>query len=93
MTRTQLRFGKGFKVICGNARSQAAQMVIAPGEAEGGPPGIVIKGRISGSSSFRAAASPSSAAEGCRYGREPYSSSSTVIAMRSEITAVPHSRR
>lgn len=37
MTRKQLRFGKGFKVLCGNARSQAAQMVIAPGEAEGGP--------------------------------------------------------
>jgi mannose-6-phosphate isomerase-like protein (cupin superfamily) len=35
--RKQLRFGEGFKVICGNARSQVAQMVIAPGEAEGGP--------------------------------------------------------
>jgi mannose-6-phosphate isomerase-like protein (cupin superfamily) len=37
MKRKQLRFGQGFKVIFGNARSQAAQMVIAPGDAEGGP--------------------------------------------------------
>ena len=37
MKRKQLRFGNGFKVIFGNVRSQAAQMVIAPGEAEGGP--------------------------------------------------------
>lgn len=35
--RKQLRFGGGFKVILGNARSQMAQMVIAPGNAEGGP--------------------------------------------------------
>jgi mannose-6-phosphate isomerase-like protein (cupin superfamily) len=34
--RKQLRFGKGFNVIFGNARSQAAQMVILPGDAEGG---------------------------------------------------------
>ena len=37
MKRKQLRFGKGFNVIFGNARSQAAQMVIEPGKAEGGP--------------------------------------------------------
>jgi mannose-6-phosphate isomerase-like protein (cupin superfamily) len=37
MKRKQLQFGKGFKVIFGNLRSQAAQMVIAPGESEGGP--------------------------------------------------------
>lgn len=37
MKRKQLRFGLGFNVILGNARSQAAQMVIAPGGAEGGP--------------------------------------------------------
>lgn len=37
MKRKQLRFGQGFKVILGNARSQAAEMVIAPGDAEGGP--------------------------------------------------------
>jgi mannose-6-phosphate isomerase-like protein (cupin superfamily) len=30
-----LRFGKGFKVVIGNGRSQAAQMVIKPGGAEG----------------------------------------------------------
>jgi len=35
MRRTSLRFGKGFKVALGNARSQAATMVIAPGDAEG----------------------------------------------------------
>jgi mannose-6-phosphate isomerase-like protein (cupin superfamily) len=33
----QLRFGKGFQVMLGNRRSQAAQMVINPGGAEGGP--------------------------------------------------------
>jgi mannose-6-phosphate isomerase-like protein (cupin superfamily) len=32
-----LTFERGFKVIFGNARSQAAQMTIAPGDAEGGP--------------------------------------------------------
>jgi mannose-6-phosphate isomerase-like protein (cupin superfamily) len=32
-----LRFGKGFRVTKGNARSQSAQMVIEPGGAEGGP--------------------------------------------------------
>jgi mannose-6-phosphate isomerase-like protein (cupin superfamily) len=32
-----LRFGRGFKVIIGNRRVQAAQMVIAPGDSEGGP--------------------------------------------------------
>lgn len=37
MKRKQLRFGKGFRVACGNARSQAAEMVIAPGDGEGGP--------------------------------------------------------
>ncbi|SRR5689334_22753484 len=37
MKRKALTFGRGFKVIFGNARSQAAQMTIAPGDAEGGP--------------------------------------------------------
>jgi mannose-6-phosphate isomerase-like protein (cupin superfamily) len=32
-----LQFGHGFKVIIGNRRVQAAQMVIAPGDSEGGP--------------------------------------------------------
>jgi mannose-6-phosphate isomerase-like protein (cupin superfamily) len=32
-----LRFGDGFRVAFGNRRSQAAEMVIAPGDAEGGP--------------------------------------------------------
>ena len=30
-----LRFGKGFNVVLGNRRSQAAQMVLAPGKSEG----------------------------------------------------------
>ena len=30
-----LRFGRGFHVVLGNRRAQAAQMVIEPGEAEG----------------------------------------------------------
>jgi len=32
-----LKFGKGFRVAIGNSRSQAAEMVIPPGDAEGGP--------------------------------------------------------
>jgi mannose-6-phosphate isomerase-like protein (cupin superfamily) len=32
-----LLFGQGFKVLLGNRRVQAAQMVIAPGDSEGGP--------------------------------------------------------
>lgn len=37
MPRKQLRFGKGFAVALKNSRAQAATMVIAPGQAEGGP--------------------------------------------------------
>ena len=37
MQYKHLRFGKGFRVALGNARSQAAEMVIPPGGAEGGP--------------------------------------------------------
>jgi mannose-6-phosphate isomerase-like protein (cupin superfamily) len=37
MTKKTLRFGRGFKVIMGNRRVQAAQMVISPGDSEGGP--------------------------------------------------------
>jgi mannose-6-phosphate isomerase-like protein (cupin superfamily) len=37
MKRAQLRFGKGFRVAIGNSRSQAAQMVLPPGDSEGGP--------------------------------------------------------
>lgn len=33
----QLRFGKGFAVSMSNRRAQAATMVIAPGDCEGGP--------------------------------------------------------
>lgn len=35
MQRKHLRFGKGFRVALSNARSQAAEMVIAPGDSEG----------------------------------------------------------
>src|SRR3569623_1669717 len=35
MRRKHLRFGKGLRVALGNARSQAAEMVSAPGDAEG----------------------------------------------------------
>ena len=35
MKRKRLRFGEGFRVALGNARSQAAQMVLPPGNAEG----------------------------------------------------------
>jgi mannose-6-phosphate isomerase-like protein (cupin superfamily) len=37
MKRKQLRFPTGFRVVLGNRRSQAAQMVIESGCAEGGP--------------------------------------------------------
>jgi mannose-6-phosphate isomerase-like protein (cupin superfamily) len=30
-----LRFGRGFRVVLGNRRSQAAEMVLPPGKAEG----------------------------------------------------------
>jgi len=37
MKHKHLRFGKGFRVSIGNARAQAAEMVIPPGDCEGGP--------------------------------------------------------
>ena len=37
MQKKSLRFGKGFRVALGNRRGQAAEMVIPPGESEGGP--------------------------------------------------------
>jgi mannose-6-phosphate isomerase-like protein (cupin superfamily) len=36
MKRRTLRFGKGFRVVFGNGRAQAAEMVIPPGDSEGG---------------------------------------------------------
>ena len=36
MKRKNLKFGKGFRVAIANGRAQAAEMVIAPGDAEGG---------------------------------------------------------
>jgi hypothetical protein len=36
MKRKRLRFGKGFRVVPGNWRSQAAEMVLAAGATEGG---------------------------------------------------------
>ena len=35
MKRKHLTFGEGFRVVFGNHRSQAAEMVIPPGESEG----------------------------------------------------------
>ncbi|MFN2564694.1 MAG: cupin domain-containing protein [Gemmatimonadaceae bacterium] len=37
MKRKHLRFGEGFRVAISNRRSQAAEMVLAPGDSEGGP--------------------------------------------------------
>jgi mannose-6-phosphate isomerase-like protein (cupin superfamily) len=37
MKRKSLRFGKGFRLAISNARGQAAEMVLAPGDKEGGP--------------------------------------------------------
>ena len=37
MKRKQLRFGKGFRVAISSRRAQAAEMVIAPADAEGDP--------------------------------------------------------
>jgi mannose-6-phosphate isomerase-like protein (cupin superfamily) len=37
MRKISLRFGRGFKVVLGNRRAQAATMTIAPGDCEGGP--------------------------------------------------------
>jgi mannose-6-phosphate isomerase-like protein (cupin superfamily) len=37
MKNAHLRFGKGFRVSIGNKRAQAAEMVIPPGDCEGGP--------------------------------------------------------
>ncbi|TAK04346.1 MAG: cupin domain-containing protein, partial [Candidatus Manganitrophaceae bacterium] len=35
MRRKTLRFGQGFRVALGNRDSQAAEMVLAPGDSEG----------------------------------------------------------
>ena len=35
MKRTHLRFGEGFRVALGNRRTQAAEMVLSPGQSEG----------------------------------------------------------
>ena len=37
MRKKALRFGRGFRVVMGNGRAQAAEMVIPPGRAEGDP--------------------------------------------------------
>jgi mannose-6-phosphate isomerase-like protein (cupin superfamily) len=37
MQRKHVRFGRGFRVLMGNRRVQAASMTIAPGGKEGGP--------------------------------------------------------
>lgn len=35
LKKKTLRFGKGFRVALGNSRSQAAEMVLEPGDSEG----------------------------------------------------------
>ena len=40
MQRKHLRFGIGFRVVCGTRRSQAAEMILEPGDAEGDPRNI-----------------------------------------------------
>ena len=37
MQHKHLQFGQGFRIVLGDAHSQAAQMTLAPGETEGGP--------------------------------------------------------
>jgi mannose-6-phosphate isomerase-like protein (cupin superfamily) len=37
MQHKHLRFGNGFRIVLGSKQSQAAQMTLGPGEAEGGP--------------------------------------------------------
>jgi len=37
MRHKHLRLGKGFRMSIGNKRAQAAEMVIPPGDCEGGP--------------------------------------------------------
>ena len=37
MQHKHLRLGRGFRVVLGDKHSQAAQMTLGPGEAEGGP--------------------------------------------------------
>ena len=37
MRRKSLRFGKGFRTAFAVRRAQAAEMVLAPGDSEGGP--------------------------------------------------------
>jgi mannose-6-phosphate isomerase-like protein (cupin superfamily) len=40
MKRKHLRFGKGFRVALTNTHAQAAEMVIPPGDCEGGPDNV-----------------------------------------------------
>jgi hypothetical protein len=56
MKLKHLKFGKGFRVAIGNSRSQAAEMVIPPGDAEGRPAKPASAAPINGSTSFPAAA-------------------------------------
>src|SRR5262245_29733924 len=37
MNRVKFRSAKGFRIAIGNKYSQSAEMVLSPGEAEGGP--------------------------------------------------------
>ena len=55
MKRKQLRFGKGFRVAIDSRRAQAAEMVIAPADAEGDPQNR-LAALTSGCTLFRAPA-------------------------------------
>jgi hypothetical protein len=57
MKHKTLRFGEGFGVVLGNRRSQAAQMVLAPGNRRA-TRATATTAPTSGSSSSREAASP-----------------------------------
>lgn len=52
MKKKHLRMGKGFHVVLGNSKSQAAQMVLPPGAKEGDAKKTDITVPINGSTWF-----------------------------------------
>ena len=60
MKYKRLKFGKGFRVVFDTRRGQAAEMVIAPGDAEGDSQQSSRRARINGCSSSPAADAPPS---------------------------------
>jgi hypothetical protein len=49
MKRKTLKFGKGFRSVAGNERTQAAEVTLAPGETEGRPATDAVLGECRGS--------------------------------------------